>query len=128
MAKKSAPLSFRAIVLGAEADIIRQALEARVQIDQLIEERQRAYERIAAIETQVEDIIGEQGAFPFPLPPLPIAGIDPKQEVLSRSPAPARKPGARPSTEVSAGSAVQSAESGASAVSEVEEQEDAANS
>ena len=101
MAKKSASLSFRAIVLGAEADVIRQALEARVQIDQLIEERQRAYERIAALETQVEDILGEQGSFPFPPPPLAIAGLDPKAESLTRgSPVagPGRKPG-RPSAE-----------------------------
>lgn len=88
MAKKSASLSFRAIVLGAEAETIRQALEARVQIDKLIEERQRAYERIAALESQVEDLLGEQGSFPFPPPPLPIAGLDPKLDVLSRPAAP----------------------------------------
>jgi hypothetical protein len=96
MAKKNSPLSFRDIVLGAEADIIRQALEARVKIDQLIEERQRAYERIAALETQVEDVLGEPGAFPFPPPPLPVAGFDPKAESVTRGGAPAKKAAVKP--------------------------------
>jgi hypothetical protein len=84
MAKKTASLSFRDIVLGADAEVIRQAHEARVQIDLLIEERQRAYERIAELETQVEDVLGEQGAFPFPAPPLPVAGFDPKADTVTR--------------------------------------------
>jgi len=102
MAKKSASLSFRAIVLGAEAETIRQALEARVQIDKLIEERQRAYERIAALESQVEDLLGEQGAFPFPPPPLPIAGLDPKLDVLSRPAAVVAGRKARPASDAAA--------------------------
>lgn len=84
MAKKSPTLTFRDIVLGADADTIRQAHEARVKIDQLVEERQKAYERIAAIETQVEEVIGEPGVFPFPAPPLPVAGFDPKAESATR--------------------------------------------
>lgn len=84
MAKKTASLSFRDIVLGADAEVIRQAHEARVQIDQLIEERQRAYARIAELETQVEDVLGETGVFPFPAPPLPVAGFDPKAETVTR--------------------------------------------
>lgn len=84
MAKKNSPLSFRDIVLGAEAEVIRQALEARVKIDQLIEERQRAYDRIAILETQVEEVIGEPGVYPFPAPPLPVAGFDPKAESVTR--------------------------------------------
>lgn len=95
MAKKTASLSFRDIVLGAEAEVIRQALEARVQIDQLIEERQRAYERIAALETQVEDVLGETGVFPFPAPPLPVAGFDPKADTVTRGSGAAKKPAAR---------------------------------
>lgn len=83
-ATKTSTLSFRDIVLGAEADIIRQALEARVQIDQLLEERLRAYERIAALETQVEEVLGEPGGFPFPAPPLPVAGFDPKADIVIR--------------------------------------------
>ena len=84
MAKKSASLSFRDIVLGADAEVIRQAHEARVQIDQLIEERQRAYARIAELETQVEDVLGESGVFPFPAPPLAVAGFDPKADTVTR--------------------------------------------
>jgi hypothetical protein len=94
MAKKSPTLTFRDIVLGADADTIRQAHEARVKIDQLIDERQKAYERIAAIETQVEEVIGEPGVFPFPAPPLPVAGFDPKAEFATRAGAAPKKPSA----------------------------------
>lgn len=105
MAKKPntpATLSFRDLVLGAEAETLRQALEARVRIDELIAERQAAYERIAALETQVEEVIGEPGVFPFPAPPLPVAGLDPKADTLLRSTggapaaAPAKKSSGRP--------------------------------
>lgn len=99
MAKKNPPLTFRDIVLGAEAEVIRQALEARVKIDQLIEERQRAYDRIAALETQVEEVLGEPGAYPFPAPPLPIAGFDPKAETVTRGGTAAKKAAARPVTD-----------------------------
>ncbi|MCU0792753.1 MAG: hypothetical protein MUE42_07870 [Opitutaceae bacterium] len=95
MAKKSSvpSLTFRDLVLGADADTLRQALEARVRIDELIAERQAAYERIAALETQVEEVIGEPGVFPFPAPPLPVAGIDAKADSLTRAAgaAPAKK-------------------------------------
>jgi len=84
MAKKPSTLSFRDIVLGADAEVIRQAHEARVQIDLLVEERQRAYDRIAALETQIEDVLGEAGVFPFPAPPLPVAGFDPKADTVTR--------------------------------------------
>lgn len=92
MAKKSPTLTFRDIVLGAEADVIRQAHEARVKIDQLIEERQRAYEQIAALENQIEDVIGEPGVYPFPAPALPVAGFDPKADTVIRGATPAKKP------------------------------------
>lgn len=105
MAKKNSPLTFRDIVLGAEAEVIRKALEARVQIDQLIEERRRAYERIATLETQVEEVIGEPGAYPFPAPPLPIAGFDPKADTVTRGGAPAKKSGGRPAAGDEAGEA-----------------------
>ena len=104
MAKKQpnlTALSFRDLVLGAEADTLRQALEARVRIDELIAERQAAYERIAALETQIEDVIGEPGVFPFPAPPLAVAGLDPKADTLTRAatsaPA-AKKPAVREPT------------------------------
>lgn len=105
MAKKPnlTALTFRDLVLGSDAETLRQALEARVRIDELIAERQAAYERIAALETQVEEVIGEPGVFPFPAPPLPVAGLDPKAETVQRVPAggaaPAVKRGpARPAT------------------------------
>lgn len=93
MAKKTASLSFRDIILGADAEVIRQALEAREQIDQLIEERRQAYERIAQLEEQVETVFGETGVFPFPAPPLPVAGFDPKADTVTR------KAAARPAAE-----------------------------
>ncbi len=91
MAKKPnlTALTFRDLVLGADADTLRQALEARLRIDELLAERQAAYERIAALETQVEDVLGEPGSFPFPAPPLPVAGLDPKADLLTRSATPA---------------------------------------
>jgi hypothetical protein len=95
MAKKPSTLSFRDIVLGADAEVIRQAHEARVQIDLLVEERQRAYDHIAQLETQIEDVIGETGVFPFPAPPLPVAGFDPKADTVTRGGS-AKKPAARP--------------------------------
>jgi hypothetical protein len=78
MAKKPTALTFRDIVLGAEADVIRAALDARIKIDALITERQAAYEKIAALETQINTVVGEAGAYPFPAPPLPVAGFDQK--------------------------------------------------
>lgn len=106
MAKKPnlTALTFRDLLLGADAETIRQALEARVRIDELIAERQAAYERIAALETQVEDVIGEAGVFPFPAPPLPVAGLDPKADsflrpaagVASAATPPAKKSPGRP--------------------------------
>jgi hypothetical protein len=84
MAKKPTTLTFREIVLGAEAEVIRAALDARVKIDALIVERQAAYEKIAALETQIESVVGEPGVYPFPQPPLPVAGFDPKAEIVTR--------------------------------------------
>jgi len=94
MAKKPTltALTFRDLVLVADAETLRQALEARVRIDTLIAERQAAYERIAVLETQIEDVIGEPGIFPFPPPPLPVAGLDPKSETLTRAAGIAKKP------------------------------------
>lgn len=91
MAKKSVSLTFRDIVLGAEADIIREAYEARIKIDELIAERQAAYERIAALENQVEAELGNTGVFPFPAPTLPVAGFDPKSDTVTRSAAAVKK-------------------------------------
>ena len=97
MAKKPSltALTFRDLVLVADSATLRQALEARLRIDELIAERQAAYERIAILETQIEEVIGEPGIFPFPPPPLPVAGIDPKSEPLTRAIGIAKKGPAR---------------------------------
>ncbi len=78
MAKKPTALTFRDIVLGAEADVIRAALDARIKIDALIIERTAAYEKIAALETQINTVVGEAGVYPFPAPPLPVSAFDQK--------------------------------------------------
>ncbi len=89
MAKKTTSLTFRDIVLGAEAAVIRAALDARIKIDALILERQAAYEKIAALETQVATVVGEAGVYPVPAPPLPVAGFDARPVKKSAPGAPA---------------------------------------
>ena len=71
--QKLLPLTATEIILRGDAETIRQALEARVQIDSLLEEREAAYRRIAELEDQVTEIVGEESAFPFPEPPMPVA-------------------------------------------------------
>ncbi|MDX2111687.1 MAG: hypothetical protein SFY80_15755 [Verrucomicrobiota bacterium] len=129
MAKKPTPITFRDIILGAEADTIRRALEARLQIDLLIKERQAAYERIAELETQVEDVLGEAGSFPFPLPPLPVAGLDPKMDFMSRASAPVAKkagPAGRP-VSTSANAATDSTTTPAPAATTADSDDDASD-
>ena len=82
--QKLIPLTMTEIILRGDAETIRQALEARIQIDTLLEEREAAYQRIAELETQVCEIVGEDGVFPFPEPPMPVA-------TLTASAAPAKK-------------------------------------
>ncbi|MGB0257925.1 MAG: hypothetical protein ACPGES_04660 [Coraliomargarita sp.] len=92
MAKKNAkliPLTLQEIILRGDADTIRQALEARTQIDTLLEEREAAYRRISELEEQVEGIVGEEGVFPFPEPPVPVAAFNVKA-------APKKKPAPKP--------------------------------
>ena len=87
MAKKShkiVPLTLTEIILGGDSETIRKALEARIQIDTLLEEREAAYRRIAELETQVSEIVGEDGIFPFPAPPMPVA-------IYAQAPAPKKK-------------------------------------
>lgn len=74
----NAPLSFVEIVMRADAETIKAAYEARVKVDGLLAEREAAYRRIAELEQQVETVIGEQGVFVFPEPPLPVAGFNVK--------------------------------------------------
>ena len=74
MAKKSLELSFLDIVMGADAQTIKEAYEARVKVDGQLVLREEAYQKIAQIEQEIEQIIGKEGQFIFPAPPLPIAG------------------------------------------------------
>lgn len=71
--QKLSPLSVTEIILRGETAIIREALEAREKIDTLLAEREAAYKRIAELESQVEEIVGEEANFPFPAPPVPVA-------------------------------------------------------
>jgi hypothetical protein len=77
-------LSFVDIVMRADAETIKAAYEARVKVDELLAQREEAYRRIAELEAQVETVLGEEGVFAFPPPPLPVAGM----------PAPVAKPAA----------------------------------
>lgn len=90
--QKLEPLTLQEIILRGDSETIRQALEARVQIDTLLEEREAAYRRIAELETQVSEIVGEDGVFPFPAPPLDVATYAqkpaPKKKVVVPTPAP----------------------------------------
>ena len=90
-AQKLEPLTLQEIILRGDSETIRQALEARVQIDTLLEEREAAYRRIAELETQVSEIVGEDSIFPFPAPPLEVASYvqkpAPKKKVVPVEPA-----------------------------------------
>ncbi len=83
------PLSFVEIVMRADAETIRAALDARVKVDELLLEREQAYRRISELEAQVEELVGEPGVFVYPPPPLPVAGYS---KVIPVSPA--KKPAA----------------------------------
>lgn len=86
MAKKLITLSITDIILQADAETIQQALTARTQIDELLIQREAAYQQIETIELQVEALVGEEGQFVYPAPPVPIAGFN--------KPAPAARPSA----------------------------------
>jgi hypothetical protein len=85
MAQKPNPkkLSFVEIVMGADAEVIKAAYEARVKIDGLLAEREAAYNKILELENQIETVVGEEGVFVYPPPPAPVAGI-PKLEPAAR--------------------------------------------
>ena len=62
-----------------------------------------AYRKIAELEQQVEDVIGEQGVFVFPEPPMPVAGFNAKPAAsASSSKKPAAPKAAAPSAETAA--------------------------
>lgn len=97
--QKLEPLTLQEIILRGDAAIIRQALEARIQIDTLLEEREAAYRRIAELETQVSEIVGEDGVFPFPAPPLQVASYVQKpaaKKHVAPTPAAVEVPVAKP--------------------------------
>lgn len=75
MARKLVPLSVSDIVLQADAEVIAQALDTRRQIDERLIQREEAYKQIIALEEQIEGLIGEDGVFPYPPPPEPVAGM-----------------------------------------------------
>ena len=80
------PLSLVEIITRADAATIQAALEARQKIDALLAERAAAYERIAALEKQVDEVMGAPGLFVFPPPAVEVAP----------SPAPAPVPAHKP--------------------------------
>ena len=84
MAKKLIQLSVADIILQADAETIRQALDARSKIDELLVKREEAYRQIDEIELQVEALVGEERAFVYPAPPMPVAGFN--------KPAPSARP------------------------------------
>ncbi len=92
MAKKRLALEFIDIVMGAEAETIKKAYEARMQIDDQLALREEAYRRIAELETQVEEIVGQKGEFIFPAPPLPVAGYSRLIPASRPAPKPYRAP------------------------------------
>ncbi|GEM_PF-4973216 len=67
------PLTLVEIITRADAATIQAALEARQKIDALLAERAAAYERIAALEKQVDEVMGEPGLFVFPAPAVAVA-------------------------------------------------------
>lgn len=94
MAKKSLELNFLDIVMGADAQTIKAAYEARVKVDDQLVLREEAYQQIAKIEQEIEQIIGTEGQFIFPAPPLPIAGYS--RLIPASKPAPKAVPIAKP--------------------------------
>ena len=88
----TAPLSFVEIVMRADAETIKAAYEARVKVDGLLEEREKAYRRIAELEGQIDSLLGGPGTFVFPEPPLPVAGfsVKPAQPKKPQPPKPAQ--------------------------------------
>ena len=94
------PLSMVEIVMRADAATIQAALEARQKVDALLAERAAAYERIAALEHQIDDVVGEPGVFVFPPPPVAVAQYTAPAEPLPAAPKPA--PVAPPATQPAA--------------------------
>jgi len=97
MAKKLIPLSAIDIILQADAETIREAYESRLKIDELLVKREEAYRQIEQIEQQIETLVGEDGSFIYPAPPLPIAGFS---KLVPAARAAKSKPKPEPTVEV----------------------------
>ncbi len=97
------PLSFVEIVMRADAETIKAAYEARVKVDGLLDERDKAYRRIAELEGQIDSMLGGPGTFVFPEPPVPVAGFAVKSAQPKKpqppKPAPEKKEEAAPAEE-----------------------------
>lgn len=89
-AKPLPPLSLVEIITRADAATIQAALEARQKIDALLAERAAAYERIAALEKQVDEVMGAPGLFVFPAPAVAVAPF--AAPAVTSAPAPAAAP------------------------------------
>ncbi|MFA4945532.1 MAG: hypothetical protein WC789_12630 [Lentisphaeria bacterium] len=87
-------LGFVEIIMGADAETIKAAYEARLKIDGLLAEREEAYRRIVAVESQIEEIVGEPGTFVYPPPPSPVAGWPKLEPQARKAAAPAAAPAA----------------------------------
>ena len=91
------PLSMVEIVMRADAATIQAALEARQKVDALLAERAAAYERIAALEHQIDEVVGEPGVFVFPPPPVVVAQFSATAEPSApAAPKPAAPPTPKP--------------------------------
>lgn len=92
MAKKLIKLTALDIILQADAETIREAYESRVKIDDLLVKREEAYRQIEEIELQVEELVGEEGQFVYPAPPVNVAGFGSPTPASRPKPKPAPKP------------------------------------
>ena len=77
-------LGFIDIVTRADTDVIKQAYEARIQIDELLKQREKAYLKISRLENEIESLVGEPNLFEFPPPPHPVAPV----KIRSQPPSP----------------------------------------